>query len=88
MNPVTRWFVGNKIKSVVKAERFTGHRTQICVGIYLLAFCIQFTALQFGGSVELIDAMDWLKELALGLGGLALAAKITRSGPEGTPQPK
>lgn len=86
MNPITRWYVGRKLGSILKAERFTGYRTQICLAVYLIAFVIQFLGLQMNWDPELGDMMEWIKELAIGLGGLALAAKVTRSGPEGAPQ--
>lgn len=83
MNRIAQWYVARKIGSILGAQRFTGYRTQICLAAYLVAFAVQFLGLQLNWDPELGDMMEWIKELAVGLGGLALAAKVTRSGPEG-----
>jgi hypothetical protein len=87
MNPIVKFIakvlVEGKLSKILRAERFTGRRTQIALGIYLAALMLQVIGTQLGWDPELQDALELIKQAAIGAGGLALAAKVTRSGPEG-----
>lgn len=82
MNGLTKWILKGKLSRALRAEPLTGYRTQVCLAVYLIAMVVQVIGLQFGWDMDLLDAMDLIKEAAVGAGGLALAAKVTRSGPE------
>lgn len=82
MNFITKWLIKGKLGKLLRAEKLTGHRTQVCLGLYLLAVIIEMLGAQLGWSSEVAESMKILKEAAIGAGGLALAAKVTRSGPE------
>jgi hypothetical protein len=83
MNFITKWIVKGKISKFLRAEKFTGYRTEICMAIFLAAWGAKKLALSQGFGPEVLSVLTELQEMVLGLGGLALAAKVKRSGPEG-----
>ena len=88
MNPVVKWLVRGKLSSFLRAERFTGYRTYLCMSLFLVALGLQVIGLQLGWPPDMIDTLEVAKQAAVAAGGLALAAKVERKANGKKPAPK